>query len=96
MSILPFIRHGHGNTVAVIKAHRHFDIGPSEAMLEQQPMDPDAEGDVVSVTKPVPLAEIERLGATPNMIAFGATAHQWFPVNFGKIIKTFGKNNKDF
>lgn len=72
--------------MSAIKAHRHFDAEPWEAMLEQQSVEVD--DGVVSVAKPVALEEISRLGGKPNVIALGPIAdgrdaHQWFPINYG-------------
>lgn len=70
-------RHGLEKSVVAIKAHRHFDLSPNEAMLEQPDGDPRGGTSI----RPVARAKIAQLGARPNVIAMGPKRH-WYPVNY--------------
>jgi hypothetical protein len=93
------LRFGHHRDVAVIKAHRHFDLAPSEAMVETQ------EGDQLFVSRPVLVEKLlllppekegdEATAAVPNVIALmpedddTSSGRRWFPVNFGNLSSNF-------
>ncbi|KAE9547707.1 hypothetical protein FO519_009083 [Halicephalobus sp. NKZ332] len=68
------LRNAYEKSVSIIIAHRHFDLQPEEAMLEE------ANG-LVRLSKPYPLKEIEDKGATPNILKCTSDG-EWFPVGY--------------
>lgn len=77
--------HGHENEVVAIKAHRHFDLASTEAMLEKED---GAYGECI--VQPMALDAMNGLPtARPNNIVYNKELDCWFPVNYGKFKMLF-------
>lgn len=68
-------KYGYEGAVGVAIAHRHFDLGPDEAMMETTKPN-------LSVTQPYRLAEIEKLGGIPTAFKYGEDGW-WYPIQYG-------------
>ena len=75
---------GHEKEVAVSKAHRHFDLDPSEVMVE---LDDNGCKDG-QITKPMLLDKVQDK-VQPNVLAFDTQTGQFYPVNFGDFLVIF-------
>uniref|UniRef100_A0AC35GUQ0 Uncharacterized protein n=1 Tax=Panagrolaimus sp. PS1159 TaxID=55785 RepID=A0AC35GUQ0_9BILA len=68
------VKHGYGNYVCVVIAHRHFDLDDSEVMYEV--VDSDCR-----ISQPRPLVDILAEKAQPNLLSCSFDGF-WYPVGY--------------